>query len=205
MSDDLRFLARSLMLALLILAAALGLASDVAIVLQYHWEQVHGRGDGLGMFLPFMGAIVFAPAQLGAAIVLWLKFRRRRERAAELSEITLQPSAALEAFQPAPQPLAATTNRSTLDIDDGIFERSKVRSTRRTAFWLLGGPPVVTVLAELSRLIGMDFTLLELVAALCWAVGFVYASVSLGRFGDWIPLAFALVYPLTGIVIGARF
>jgi hypothetical protein len=193
------------MLALLLLAAALGFAFDVALVLAHRWEQVHGRGDGLGMFLPFMGALVFAPAQLGAAIVLWLSFQRRRERAAALTEITAQPSAALGSFQPLPQPMAATNHHAQLDVDDQIFEREKARTTRRTALWLLGSAPIVTVLAELSRLIGMDFTLLELAVALCWVVGFVYASVSIGRYGDWIPLAFALVYPLTGIVIGARF
>jgi hypothetical protein len=207
--EELRTIARTLMFGLLLLAAALGFGMDALLVLQYRWEQVHGSGDGLGMFFPFMGALVLAPGQIGAAIVIWLRFQRRRERAVALSEVQLQPLAAIPTpdareYQPMLPPMAASENHVALDIDDRVFERAKARSTRRTALWLLGAPPLGTVLAELAALIGMEFNALVFVAAPCWAVGFVYAAVSLGRYGDWIPLAFALVYPLTGIVIAAR-
>lgn len=209
MREDLHIIARSLTLASLLLAAALGLGMDVLMVLQYRYEQVHGSGDGLGMYFPFMGALVLAPAQLGAAIVIWLRFQKRRERAGEVNEVPAQPEAALATpntpeFQPVLQQMTASDNDVALDIDGRVFERAKARSTRRTALWLLGAPPLGTVLAELAVLIGMEFNALVFIAAPCWAVGFVYAAVSLGRFGDWIPLAFALVYPLTGIVIAAR-
>jgi hypothetical protein len=194
------------MLGVLLLAAALGFGMDVLVILQYRWEQGHVRGDGLGMFFPFMGALVLAPAQLGAAIVLWLRLQQRRERVLQVAEVQAQPSvtvATLNAPEFMLQPRAASENRVALDIDDQVFDRTKLRSTRRTAFWLLGVPPVSTVLAELATLMGMEFNALVFVAAPCWAVGFVYAPVSLGRYGDWIPLAFALLYPLTGIVIAA--
>jgi hypothetical protein len=196
------------MLGLLLLAAALGLGMDVLVILQYRWEQVHGSGDGLGMFFPFMGALVLAPAQLAAAIVIWLRLQRRRERAIKNAEVQAQPPAAVFTprpleLQPMLQPRAASEDHVALDIDDRVFEWAKARSTRRSALWLLGAAPLGTVLAELTAQIGLELNALVFIAAPCWAVGFVYAAVSLGRYGDWIPLAFAWVYPLTGIVIAA--
>lgn len=176
------------MLGLLLLGAALGLGMDVMLYLAYRAEQVRRGGDGLGMYFPFMGALLLAPVQIGAAIAWWSTFQTRRRR------IAVVDSAAL-------QPLASSVNPALRDLDEGIFERDKARSTRRTALWLLGVPVASALLAELAGLFGVTFDTLPLLAGPCWALGFVYGAVSLGRYGDWIPLAFALLYPVTGVIL----
>lgn len=186
--------ARGVVLGSLVIAGVLGLAWDVFAIIALNTMK---SADGLGGELPFFGIVLFLPLQLAAALVVrgwWQRHKLEKRRPSAVSRVQL----------PADSLPFTTVSAPVLEgVDDDVFEKERARRVVRWAQWLLGVPAAAMVLAALMHFLGLRElydTLREPMSVFfwfpSWCAGLVTAVVALSRYGRWLPLALATLYPL---------
>src|ERR1700759_4112560 len=113
------------MLVLLTCGACLGLAWDVLTIFEALRERRQRGGDGLGLFLPMVGVLLFAPMQIAAGLALVAWRRRPRE---QLGEHATESELAQQ----------AVIDRGAFEVELAELEHANGDSITRTATLMLG-------------------------------------------------------------------
>ena len=171
--------ARSTILGILVVLALLGVGWDVMTFLES--QRPHTGGDGLGMFFPAIGVLLFLPVQLLALVAVAYEVWTR-----------------------------SRTARAPVDAEERAVDPTHARVVAWVAAAMLGGPALVMlgVLVVHALLPDPSYALhdalfmlaepMTLVWGPTWALGMVVAGVAFGRYDRPLPLLLAPLYPLLG-------